>query len=284
MKVSTKIGVFDSGVGGLTVLAALRKAIPGADFVYLGDTARVPYGPKSQAIVRRYALEAAWFMQSQGAEALVVACNSASAAAADELRRIYAPMPVFDVITPGARAAAAATRNGRIAVLGTRGTVASGAYPAAIAAHSRDIKVVQVACPLFVPLAEEGLAQEEIARTMAARYLADVLSQDCDVILLGCTHYPLLRDVIQQVAGDAVTLVDSAAPLAGDVAESLAVSPGDGSCALFTTDAPDRFIEIGQVFLGNPIPATQQVDLESLVIEQREQSGSDAFLTRGLAA
>lgn len=277
------IGVFDSGVGGLTVLSALRRALPQADFVYLGDTARVPYGPKSAAVVERYALEAVWYLRRLGAEAIVVACNSASAAAIHELRRVHADLPIFDVIEPGARAAVAASTSGQIGVLGTRGTVASQAYVRAIHAQRVNANVTQVACPLLVPLAEEGVTHGKIAETIVAGYLEPLLKADCDTVVLGCTHYPLLRDAIQTTLGAAVKLVDSAEPLATVVAAQIK-SKGKGQMQLFTTDAPDRFIEVGVRFLGNPVPSAQQIDLEALLQTEKDKQGGLDFLRRGLAA
>lgn len=277
------IGVFDSGVGGLTVLAALRRALPQADFVYLGDTARVPYGPKSAAVVQRYALEAVWYLRQLGAQAIVVACNSASAAAIDELRRVHHDLPIFDVIEPGARAAVAASSSGQIGVLGTRGTVASGAYVRAIQAQRANANVTQAACPLFVPLAEEGITHGKIAEAIAAGYLETFIKADCDTVVLGCTHYPLLREVIQSTLGSGVTLIDSADPLALTVAAQIK-SAGKGQTQLFTTDAPGRFIEIGIRFLGNPVPTTMQVDLEALLQAEKDKQGGLEFLRRGLAA
>lgn len=271
--------IFDSGVGGLTVLAALRRADPGRSFLYLGDTARVPYGTKSPAIVTRYALEAAWFLHRYDVEALVVACNTASAVALPALRAAYPDLPVLGVVEPGARAALAATRSGRIAVLGTEGTVASGAYREAIHAHRPDAVVVESACPLFVPLAEEGVTEGPLARLAVERYLEGLLEQDVDTIVLGCTHYPLLRELIADVAGTGVRIVDSAEPLAEELQRR--VSPaeeGDASLRLFTTDHPGRFVGIGAPFLGAPIETPTRVDLEGLVVEERQRLGSDDFL------
>lgn len=287
-----RIGVFDSGVGGLTVLAALRQALPGMQFAYLGDTARVPYGTKSADVVRRYALEAAWFLAQEPLAALVIACNSASAVAVEAVAAAHPQVPVYGVIEPGARAAVAATRSGRIGVLATEGTVASGAYPRAIAALRPDAVVLQAACPLFVPLAEEGWTEGQVPSLIAQRYLEPVLAAGVDTLVLGCTHYPLLRDVIARVAGPEVCIVDSAAPLAAEVASRLAARPVAGSASqavpppeatgvrYVTTDDPARFIRVGVRFAGEAVERAERVDLEGLVAAAQARFGSDTFLTQ----
>src|SRR5277367_750407 len=207
------LGVFDSGLGGLTVVRALRAALPNEDIVYLGDTARVPYGTKGPATVVKYALGCARHLVGRGVKAIVIACNTVSAVAPDRLR-IELDLPVLGVIEPGARAAVAATRNGKIGVLATNATIASGAYPRAVSAISTRAETVGQAAPLLVPLAEEGWTEGEVPRLAVRRYLEPLLRENIDVIVLGCTHYPLLRGVIESEAhalmGDAVTIVDSA--------------------------------------------------------------------------
>jgi glutamate racemase len=274
------IAVFDSGVGGLTVLGALREAFPGTDFVYLGDTARVPYGTKSAGVVTRYALEAAWYLSQRPLAALVVACNTASAVAIPDLRRAHPDLPIFGVVEPGARAAVAASQRGGILVLGTEGTVASGAYPRAISALRQDAAVRVVACPLFVPLAEEGLVSGPIPELAASHYLDGVLDDSIDTVVLGCTHYPLLRDVIAARTGPHRRIVDSAAPLVEELRPRVdQTSPGQGDLTVLTTDHPTRFLRIGRRFLGSPVTEPTRIDLEALVAEERRrQGGSDAFL------
>ena len=261
--------MFDSGVGGLTVLRALRRELPAEDFVYLGDTARLPYGTKSAASVVRYAEQAADALVARGLRCLVVACNTASAVALEPLRRRYAPLPVVGVIEPGARAACAATRSGSIAVIATEGTVRAAAYEKAIRGVRPGARVVSAACPLFVALAEEGWTEGEVVDLVARRYLRPILTgqEQPDVLLLGCTHFPVLAPAIRRVAGAGVVLVDSAATTAASVRELPGVNGGDGaargSVTLLATDGAARFARVGSGFLGEPIAAdeVQIVDL-----------------------
>ena len=251
------IGVFDSGVGGLTVLRALRAALPAADYLYLGDTARLPYGTKSAESVVRYAGQAADALVQRGIGCLVVACNTASAVAVEALRSRYAPLPVLGVVEPGARAAVAATRSGRIAVIATEGPVRAGAYEAAIRRLRPAAEVSAAACALFVALAEEGWTNGDIAERIARRYLAPLLDRPAppDVLLLGCTHFPVLAPVLQAVAGPGVTIVDSAATTAAEVRAMQLPSGGSGRIRLLATDGAARFARVGSAFLGEPIAA-----------------------------
>lgn len=271
------IGVFDSGVGGLTVLAALRRRLPSERFTYLGDTARLPYGTKSPETVRRYARQAAAQLVARGVKLLVVACNTASAVAVDDLRRAFAPLPVVGVVEPGAEAACAATRSGRILLTGTEGTLAGGAYQRAIARRRPSAEILAVPCPLFVALAEEGWTDGEIAEAVARRYLAPALADGrtartvIDTVVLGCTHFPVLRGVIARVCGPSVTLVDSAETTAevvarklerGQLAASERLRPNEG-LRFLATDAPQRFARVGAGFLGEAIDSAvvELVDL-----------------------
>ncbi len=251
------IGVFDSGMGGLTVMRALMQEMPGEDFIYLGDTARLPYGTKSADTVRRYALQAGQALQARAVKLIVVACNTASMAL-PALREAVYPLPVLGVIEPGAAAAVDAAPMGPIAVIATEGTVKGGAYLQAIQAYG-EIPVVQQACPLFVPMTEEGLVEGDIAEAVVHRYLdpllATVPKPAC--LLLGCTHYPALKSVIGHVA-QGITLVDSAMTTALAVrdllvAQNMQSSRGRGSCKFLATDAPDRFARVGEIFLGRAI-------------------------------
>lgn len=259
------IGVFDSGVGGLTVLKALRARLPRESTVYLGDTARVPYGTKSGEVVTKYSLANARALMEHDIKLLVIACNTASAVAVPALRAAL-PIPVVGVIEPGADAAVRASRSGHVAVIGTPGTIGSGAYQRALAARRGDVLVRTQACPLFVPLAEEGWTDGQVPLLVAQRYLgADVLG-DVDTLVLGCTHYPLLRDVISQVAGPKVTLVDSATATADAVAALLEAEGLLGDAATPTrrflvTDTAARFEAVGARFLGEPLHDAQQIDL-----------------------
>lgn len=261
------IGIFDSGVGGLTVLGELRRQIPGEELVYLGDTARVPYGTKSAQTVARYAREAARFLVGQRVKLLVVACNTASAVALEELAAVHR-LPVVGVIEPGARGALAATRTGRIGVIGTEGTIRSGAYERALRAGNPAVEVVSAPCPLFVPLAEEGWSEHPVARLAAAEYLAPLLRQRIDTLVLGCTHYPLLKRTLQDVAGPGVTLIDSAAETAKTVAALLAEAglerrrPVGVPPRYFVTDAAERFERVGGAFLGGALTGVATVTLD----------------------
>jgi glutamate racemase len=253
------IGVFDSGVGGLTVLKALVERLPLESTVYLGDTARVPYGTKSGEVVTKYSLANADVLLEYGVKVLVVACNTASAVALPALREAL-PIPVVGVIAPGAALAAHTTKTGKIAVIGTPGTIASGAYQQAL--HTQ-------ACPLFVPLAEEGWTEGQVPSLVAEQYLTHgLLANGVDTLVLGCTHYPLLADVIQRVVGPGVTLVDSARATADRVAEVLNERDLLKKERLATerhylvTDTPNRFIEVGARFLGHSISGARQIDLK----------------------
>ena len=258
------IGIFDSGVGGLTVYRALHEHLPNERFVYLGDTARVPYGTKSLTTVERYAVENARFLAAHGIKMLVVACNTASALALPAIRSALA-IDVVGVIGPGARAAARASMKARtIGVIATESTVKSGAYTEAIRKADPEVKVIERACPLFVPLAEEGWEENEVTHTIAATYLAD-LRADIDTLVLGCTHYPILRDVIQQSVGEDVKLIDSGEATAMEVKSLLqekdlarqTLPTGalnrhlcDDLDHFYVTDAAERFARVAERFLG----------------------------------
>lgn len=257
-----RIGIFDSGVGGLTVQRALLERLPGADTVYLGDTARVPYGTKSAETVTQYSLRNARFLARHGIDVLVVACNTASAVALPALRAELA-VPVIGVVEPGARVAASASRGGRIGVVGTQGTVASGAYQAAVRRERPGAEVIARPCPLFVPLAEEGWtdAGDELVRGIVRRYLGPLREAAIDTLVLGCTHYPLLREAIgAELPG--VALVDSAEAVAAELAGRFGDGAGRGAAhRFFVTDAPERFLAVAGRFLGRPVRAAEHVDV-----------------------
>ncbi len=262
------IGIFDSGVGGLTVLRELLRQLPHEELVYLGDTARVPYGTKSSQTVGRYAREAARFLVGQRVKLLVVACNTASAVALDDLAAVHR-LPVVGVIEPGARRALEVTRVGRIGVIGTEGTIRSGAYERALRKGRPEIEICTAPCPLLVPLAEEGWAEHPIARLAAAEYLAPLLQQGIDTLVLGCTHYPLLKRTLQQVAGPKVELIDSAEETAKTVAALLKAQRLERSGSLpggppryFVTDVAERFERVGGSFLGAPLAGVTTVTLD----------------------
>lgn len=243
------IGVFDSGIGGLTVVSALRRSLPNESIYYLGDTARVPYGGKSPTTVQRYSLEIASLLLGENAKTIVVACNTASSIALPALE-MSVPVTVTGVIAPGAKAAIAATRNGHIGVIGTRATIKSGSYERALLALNADVRVSARACPLLVPLIEEGWLAGEITDKVIMQYLEPLLENDIDTLVLGCTHYPLLRPAIGRLLGDAVQLVDSAENCAVAVGELLArekLGSSDntaGSLQVALTDPPDNFLKI----------------------------------------
>jgi glutamate racemase len=258
------IGIFDSGVGGLTVLHRLREALPHEHLLYLGDTARHPYGTKSAAVVTQYSIENTQFLADKGVKMVVVACNSASAVALEALRARFA-VPVIGVIEPGARAAIAATRNRKVGVIGTEATIASGTYTRALRALDPALEIYTRACPLFVPLAEEGWVDNEVTRQAAALYLASLRQSRIDTLVLGCTHYPLLAGTIADYLGPGVQLIDSAAETAREVAETLAAralarTNGDGSASFFVTDVPDRFTKIGGRFLGAAVDSAVRIE------------------------
>lgn len=266
------IGVFDSGVGGLTVVRAVRAALPGEDIVYLGDTARVPYGSKSPDTIIRYSLTCARFLAARGVKMLLVACNTASAHAIPALRQALS-IPVVGAIEPGAWAAHASSQTSRIGVIGTLGTIRSGAYPEALRKLGSSARIAGQACPLFVPLAEEGWTNDEVAAAVAARYLGALAAQDpeVDTLVLGCTHYPLLAGVIgraaHEVFGRQVTLVDSATAMAGAAHQVLAATgllrPDDGRAGELVVCVTDdsRLDELGPRFLGEPLTSYEAVDL-----------------------
>lgn len=258
------IGVFDSGVGGLTVVGALASRLPGERVVYLGDTARVPYGTKSRATVVRYARVCADILLKRGVKILVVACNTASAFALEELRSEL-DVPVLGVIEPGARMAVERSKSKRVGVIGTRGTISSGEYQSAISRLAPEAKVFVKACPLFVPLAEEGWVDGDVPRRIAKEYLAEFEEHRVDTLVLGCTHYPLLKETIASTLPAGTVLVDSAEATSLVVEELLegmggAASDTDGRLEFLVSDSPERFVEVGESFLGRSIDDVEWVD------------------------
>lgn len=252
------IGVFDSGLGGLTVVREMIRQLPHESIIYFGDTARVPYGPKSPDTVLRYSREITAYLKAEGVKALVIACNTATAHALPALRREY-DMPIVGVIEPGARAAAAATRTKRVGVIGTAGTIKSRAYEKEIIKLVPDAQVTAQACALFVPLVEEGWTDAEPTRAIARNYLAPLVSAEIDTLVLGCTHYPLMKTVIGNVVGRGVRLIDSAYETARETAELLKAnglentSPNGARYRFIASDAPDTFLALGERFLGSAI-------------------------------
>ena len=263
---SDPIGVFDSGIGGLTVVRELMRQLPNESIIYFGDTARVPYGPKSPDTVVRYSREIVEFLKHEGVKSIVVACNTATAHALPTLRAEN-DLPIVGVIEPGSRAAARATKSGSVGVIGTQGTVNSRAYEKAIAAAAPDARITARACPLFVPLVEEGWLDTEVTRLVAHEYLDSLHDADVDTLVLGCTHYPLLKAVIGDVIGRKVRLIDSAEETAAETAATLkqtglAHEKTDNARYRFiASDAPEQFLRVGGRFLGSSIDRVETVTL-----------------------
>jgi glutamate racemase len=262
MSKESPIGVFDSGIGGLTVAHEVIRQLPHESIVYFGDTARVPYGPKSPDTVRRYSREIAGFLRDQGVKGIVIACNTATAHALETLRTEM-DMPVIGVVEPGARAAVAATREGHIGVIGTAGTIKSGAYERAIRALDPNVMVTPRACPLFVPMVEEGWIDHEATRLVAREYLEPMLEAEIDTLVLGCTHYPLLKPLLREVLGSSVRLIDSAEETAAETARTLGaegLSADDDAAPTYrfvASDDPLQFLQLGQRFLGGTMEGVE---------------------------
>jgi glutamate racemase len=266
------IGVFDSGVGGLTVLHALLGQVPDADYLYFGDTARLPYGSKSAATVAHYAVGAVRYLQEHGAQLLVIACNTATALALPEIQAAAA-VKVIGVIEPGAEAATAATKKRKVVVIGTDATISSHAYRQAL--EMRHVAVREKACPLFVPLVEEGWVEHPVTEQVARIYLAEAFlddAHDADVLVLGCTHYPLIKPLLRRIAPEHIAIVDSAESTAHEVARHLQIEPlpspaksprsGVPGLKFFATDSADKFRRMGTRFLGLPVEDVLHVDLK----------------------
>ncbi len=258
------IGIFDSGIGGLTVLKEIVQKLPQENIIYLGDTARVPYGIRSPETVTRYSFENTQFLLSQEIKILVIACNTASAISLGAVKKEY-PLPVIGVLEPGARAAVAATKSRKIGIIGTEATIGSGAYEKQIVKLAPDVTVFSRACPLFVSLAEEGWTDNDVAELVAEKYLASLRDTGIDTLVLGCTHYPLLKSVIGRAVGADITLIDSATETAKEVTNVLEKlkwrgdGTGEGHRKFYVTDAPARFEKIGKQFLGDTLLHAEQV-------------------------
>lgn len=261
-----RIALFDSGVGGLTVMKEVMRVLPHEDLIYFGDTARVPYGGKSSETIIRYAIESAIFLMQQQIKMLVIPCNTVSAYALDKLREIF-KIPILGVIEPGVAKVIETTRGGRIAVLGTKATIQSGSYPAQIQRQLPHAFVSSIACPLFVPLVEEMFLSHAATKLIVQEYLKPLQEQKIDTLLLGCTHYPLLKHLIQEEVGPSVTIVDSATTCADTVAamlqkQKLLRKPKKpGQHKFFVSDDPKKFQLLGQTFLGMPIEQVESISL-----------------------
>jgi glutamate racemase len=260
------IGVFDSGIGGLTVVREIMRQLPSERIIYFGDTARVPYGPKSPDTVRRYSREISGYLRDQGVKAIVIACNTATAHALGALRSEMT-LPIAGVVEPGARAAVDATRNGIVGVIGTAGTIASGAYERAIRALSPNTHITTRACPLLVPLVEEGWLDSEATRLIAQEYLGPLVDSHIDTLVLGCTHYPLLKPLLGSIMGEDVRLIDSAEETARetrrmlDKAGLLTNTSAKAEHRFIASDAPEQFLRLAQRFLGTPIDRVETITL-----------------------
>ncbi|MGO9607891.1 MAG: glutamate racemase [Candidatus Binataceae bacterium] len=258
------IGVFDSGIGGLTVLRALVEALPNEEFIYLGDTARLPYGTKTNEVIIRYSRENTEFLLAKGIKMLVVACNTSSAVALETIAR-DTMVPVIGVIEPGARAAVKASRSGKIGVIATEATVGSGAYTKTIQKLLPRAEIYTRACPLLVPLVEEGWTDNEVAERTVSYYLESLKQSGIDTLLLGCTHYPLLSDVFRRVLGSGVRVVDSATATATAVRERLRAlklvrRAGEGRQSFFVTESPERFVRVGRRFFGPEVESAVRIE------------------------
>ncbi len=258
------IGLFDSGIGGLTVVRALRAARPELSYVYLGDTARAPYGPKSPETIRRYSEEAVEFLKAKGAKAIVIACNTASSLAAEHLRAAYPELPIFEVVNPAVRMAARVSVKKRIGLIGTRATVGSGVYEQRLKESDPAIEVVARQASLLVSLVEEGWIDQPETVTIVGKYLAPIREADVDALILGCTHYPILKDLIAKTMGEGVKLVDSAEAVVAEFCATLQYDAAfaaslalDGRASYFVTDPTPAFSALGSRWLGTEIVVSQ---------------------------
>ena len=262
------IGVFDSGIGGLTVAKEIMRQIPGESLVYFGDTARVPYGSKSKNTVCKYSKQIAKFLLTQDVKAIVIACNTASALAREELEDMV-DVPVIDVVQPGARMAAASTKNNKIGVIGTQSTIKSGIYESYLHKINPELTVVSKACPLFVPLVEEGLFEDRITEDVVSRYLHDMKEYEIDALVLGCTHYPLLLDKIRQFTPEPIRIISQGEYVARSLRDYLNRHPEmdarcdkGGNCRFLTTESENKFEESASIFLGR-----QDIKVKSIALE-----------------
>ncbi|NWF48921.1 MAG: glutamate racemase [Ignavibacteriaceae bacterium] len=270
MERNKPIGVFDSGIGGLTVVKRLASVLPNESIIYFGDTARVPYGSKSNATVVEYSIENTNFLLHKNVKAVVVACNTASSIAIPELRKRF-DVPIIGMIEPGSQMAVNQTRNGKIGVIGTRATITNQAYSKSIKILNEKIRVYEKACPLFVPLAEEGWINHKATYEVAEEYLKELREEEIDTLVLGCTHYPILAAVIQEVIGCKVQLIDSGVASSEIVKKEISRiglesdSNVQGNISYYVSDIPTKFKEVAGLFLGNPVEEVHKVEIEELV-------------------
>jgi glutamate racemase len=259
------IGIFDSGIGGLTVVKAVQAELPAERIIYFGDTARVPYGPKSQVTIRRYAREDTELLMKHQPKMIIVACNTVSALALDVVEEAAGEIPVIGVLKAGAELASRRTRSGRIGVIGTQATIGSNAYACAIQEENGSLEVISKACPLFVPLAEEGFIDHAATRLVAEEYLSPLVASGIDTLVLGCTHYPILKEMIGRIAGPGIDIIDSAEAVAGKARELLSSqgmqNSGHGQAMphLMVSDLPQKFRELYRLFMGTELPDVELV-------------------------
>jgi glutamate racemase len=264
------IGIFDSGIGGLTVLKQIILQLPNESTIYLGDTARVPYGIRSPETVARYSFENTRFLVSKGIKILVVACNTVSSVSLDAIKNAVS-VPVIGVIEPGAKAAVSSTRNKKVGIIGTDATIRSDAYTKAIKRIDNSVEIFGLPCPLFVPLVEEGWTDGTIAEMTADRYLRNIMDKGIDTLVLGCTHYPLLKGVLSKIMGRSVNLIDSAIETAKEIKiilgnfSLLKEDSRNASREFYVTDSPERFVSVGERFLGRKIKYIEKIELDSEV-------------------
>lgn len=266
MNTQNPIGVFDSGLGGLTVVKAIRNVLPNESIVYFGDTARVPYGNKSPELIKKYSLQITDFLLEHGTKIIVVACNTATALALDTLQDKL-EIPIIGVVKPGVNSALKLTQNNRIGVIGTISTISSGVYETELKINNLSVKVTSTPCPLFVPLAEEGWLNEPATKLIAEKYLEPINKANVDILILGCTHYPLLTEVIREIVSSKIKLVDSAQAMASETAEVLMNygllndQNNKGALKLFVSDLPARFEIVASRFLGEKISNVEKIQL-----------------------
>jgi len=260
--------MFDSGLGGLTVLKELVKILPSENIIYFGDTARVPYGTKSENAVRNFSRQITKFLIGHNVKLILVACNTASALALNDIKKIAKEIPVIGVIKSGVRAAVSETVNKKIGIIGTPATIKSESYQNAVKIFNKKIKIVQQPCPLFVPLVEEGWIYGKIMKDIAKIYLHPLKKAGCDVVILGCTHYPIIKEIIQEVVGEKIKLIDSAEEVSKDVKKILSnkglirTANSRGNLKFYVSDAPDKFSKLSKIFLGKIISGVKKVSIE----------------------
>jgi glutamate racemase len=270
MNKSNPIGIFDSGIGGLTVIKSLDSSLANENIIYFGDTARVPYGSKSNQKVIEYSVQDAKYLLSKNVKMIVVACNTASSIALESLRKEF-NIPILGMIEPGAKAAIKATKNKRIGVIGTEATISNKAYSTALLKKDNSLQVFEKACPLFVPLAEEGWVDHKATKIIAEEYLSELKKEKIDTLILGCTHYPILRNVIQEVIGKNVKLIDSGSAASVEVEDYLSgrglrnSSNNLGLQQYYVSDVPRKFKEMAEIFLGRKIDHVEKIDLEEFL-------------------